>query len=79
MGTTGLGEGHEKTGTGATWQADGLRDSDVLSSATLTNFVERGLGNGVIPLTMTDYSASCGIQVCSRRVMYLCVTHYICT
>lgn len=60
MGTTGLGEGHEKTGTGATWQADGLRDSDVLSSATLTNFVERGLGNGVIPLTMTDYSADSG-------------------
>jgi hypothetical protein len=60
MGTTGLGEGHEKTGTGATWQSDGLRDTDVLSSATLTNLVERGLGNGVIPITMTDYSADSG-------------------
>lgn len=60
MGTTGLGEGHEKTGTGATWQSDGLRDTDVLSSATLTNLVERGLGNGVIPIKMTDYSADSG-------------------
>ena len=60
MGTTGLGEGHEKTGTGATWQSDGLRDTDVLSSATLTNIVERGLGNGVIPISMTDYSADSG-------------------
>ena len=51
MGTTGLGEGHEKTGTGATWQSDGLRDTDVLSTATLTNFVERGLYNGVVPMT----------------------------
>lgn len=60
MGTTGLTEGHEKTGTGATWQSDGLRDTDVLSTATLTNLVERGLGNGVIPITMTDYSADSG-------------------
>lgn len=57
MGTTGIGEGHEKTGTGATWQADGLRDTDVLSTATLTGFLERGLGNGVVPITMTDYGS----------------------
>ncbi len=60
MGTTGITEGHEKTGTGATWQSDGLRDTDVLSSATLTNFVERGLYNGVIPINMTDYSSDSG-------------------
>jgi len=60
MGTTGLTEGHEKTGTGATWQSDGLRDTDVLASATLTNFVERGLYNGVIPITLTDYSLDSG-------------------
>lgn len=60
MGTTGLGEGHEKTGTSATWQSDGLRDTDVLSTATLTNFLEHGLGNAVIPITMTDYSADSG-------------------
>tara|TARA_R100001230_G_C5687746_1_gene198329 strand:- start:1093 stop:2241 length:1149 start_codon:yes stop_codon:yes gene_type:complete len=60
MGTTGINEGHEKTGTGATWQADGLRDTDVLSTATLTNLVERGLGNGVIPLTLNTYSADSG-------------------
>ena len=60
MGTTGITEGHEKTGTGATWQSDGLRDTDVLSSATLTNFVERGLYNGVIPVNMTDYSSDAG-------------------
>jgi len=60
MGTTGLGEGHEKTGTGATWQSDGLRDTDILSTATLTNFVEQGLGNGVIPITLNVYSADSG-------------------
>jgi hypothetical protein len=60
MGTTGITEGHEKTGTNATWQADGLRDSDVLSSATLTNFVERGIGNGVIPIGLTNYSTDSG-------------------
>jgi len=60
MGTTGLGEGHEKTGTGATWQSDGLRDTDVLSTATLTGFLERGIGNGVIPISLTDYSSDSG-------------------
>ena len=60
MGTTGITEGHEKTGTGATWQSDGLRDTDVLSSATLSNFVERGIGNGVVPITLTNYSADSG-------------------
>ena len=54
MGTTGLNEGHEKLVTGATWQSDGLRDSDVLSTATLTNFTERGLLNGVIPLNLNN-------------------------
>ena len=60
MGTTGINEGHEKTGTGATWQSDGLRDSDILSSASLTNFVERGINNGVIPISLTNYSADSG-------------------
>jgi len=60
MGTKGITEGHEKTGTGATWQSDGLRDTDVLSSATLSNFVERGIGNGVVPITLTNYSADSG-------------------
>ena len=60
MGTTGLNEGHEKTATGATWQSDGLRDSDVLSTATLTNFTERGLLNGVIPLNLNNYSQDSG-------------------
>ena len=56
MVTTGINEGHEKTATGATWQSDGLRDTDVLSSATLSNFVERAIYNGVVPVTLTDYS-----------------------
>jgi len=60
MGTTGLNEGHEKTGTGATWQSDGLRDSDVISTATLTNFTERGLLNGVLPISLTNYSQDAG-------------------
>jgi hypothetical protein len=60
MGTTGINEGHEKTGTGATWQSDGLRDSDILSSASLTNFVERGIYNGVIPISLTNYSQDSG-------------------
>ena len=60
MGTQGIGEGHEKTATGATWQSDGLRDTDVLTSAPLTNFVERGLCNGVVPITMTQYQLDSG-------------------
>tara|TARA_R110000772_G_scaffold51126_4_gene117493 strand:- start:2166 stop:3317 length:1152 start_codon:yes stop_codon:yes gene_type:complete len=55
MANTNLGEGHEKTATGATYQNDGLRDSDVLSSPSLTNVVETGLGNGIIPLTLNRY------------------------
>jgi hypothetical protein len=56
MGATNLAEGHLKTATGISYQADGLRDSDVLSSPTLTNFVERGLNNGVLPITMNAYN-----------------------
>ena len=56
MSNTNLAEGHEKTATGAsTYQNDGLRDSDVLTSPSLTNNVERGLGNGVIPITLNRY------------------------
>ena len=56
MSNTNLAEGHEKTATGAsTYQNDGLRDSDVLTSPTLTNSVERGLSNGVIPITLNRY------------------------
>lgn len=57
MSNTNLAEGHEKTATGAsTYQNDGLRDSDVLTSPTLTNSVERGLSNGVIPITLNRYN-----------------------
>tara|TARA_R100001440_G_scaffold35191_1_gene54164 strand:+ start:22738 stop:23898 length:1161 start_codon:yes stop_codon:yes gene_type:complete len=56
MSNTNLAEGHEKTATGAsTYQNDGLRDTDVLTSPSLTNNVERGLGNGVIPITLNRY------------------------
>ena len=42
MSNTNLAEGHEKTATGAsTYQNDGLRDTDVLTSPSLTNNVER--------------------------------------
>ena len=58
MGATNLAEGHLKTATGISYQADGLRDTDVLSSPTLTNFVERGLNNGVLPITMNAYNNS---------------------
>jgi hypothetical protein len=59
MSNTNLAEGHEKTATGAsTYQNDGLRDSDVLTSPSLTNNVERGLGNGVIPITLNRYDES---------------------
>lgn len=73
MGTTGITEGHEKTGTGASWQADGLRDSDVLSSATLTNFVERGIGNGVIPINLTNYGADAGGSDRNNPIVGNCV------
>jgi hypothetical protein len=55
MSATNLAEGHLKTATGISYQSDGLRDTDVLSSPTLTNFVERGLNNGVVPITMNSY------------------------
>ena len=51
-----LGEGHEKK-TGSD-QEDGLLDGDVLTSPTLTNFNERALMNGVIPITVNDYHSS---------------------
>ena len=59
MPSTGLGEGHEKTNTG-TYQNDGLRDTDVLTSPTLTSLNERGLLNGVIPTTpnLNSYNAA---------------------
>ncbi len=51
-----LGEGHEKK-TGSS-QEDGLLDGDVLTSPTLTNFNERALMNGVVPITVNDYHSS---------------------
>ena len=51
-----LGEGHE-IATHST-QADGLTDGDVLASPTLTNFNERALINGVVPITVNDYHSS---------------------
>lgn len=51
-----LGEGHE-IATHST-QADGLTDGDVLASPTLTNFNERALMNGVVPITVNDYHSS---------------------
>lgn len=56
MGNTNLAEGHLKTATGVSYQADGLRDTDVLTSPTLTNFVERGFLNGIVPVTMSAYN-----------------------
>jgi len=50
----GIGQGHETASAGH--QTDGLRDTDVLSSPTLTNFNERGLMNGVVPITTNKYS-----------------------
>jgi len=73
MGTTGLNEGHEKTGTGATWQADGLRDTDVLSSASLTNMVERGITNGVVPINLTNYSQDSGGSDRNNPIVGNCV------
>lgn len=57
MANTNLAEGHEKTAS-STYQNDGLRDTDVLASPSLTNFVENGMGNGVIPLTLNRYDES---------------------
>jgi len=55
--STNLSEGHEKTASG-TYQNDGLRDTDVLTSPSLTNWVERGNGNGVLPITLNRYDES---------------------
>jgi len=55
--STNLAEGHEKTSS-TTYQNDGLRDSDVLTSPSLTNNVERGLSNGVLPVTLNRYDES---------------------
>ena len=51
MPNTDLSEGHNKTATSAgAYQFEGLRDTDVLSTTTLTNITENLLGNGVIPV-----------------------------
>tara|TARA_R110002012_G_scaffold321118_1_gene547461 strand:- start:314 stop:1426 length:1113 start_codon:yes stop_codon:yes gene_type:complete len=50
----GIGQGHETANQ--SYQADGLGDGDVLASPTLTNFNERGLMNGVVPITLNKYS-----------------------
>ena len=73
MGTKGITEGHEKTATGASWQSDGLRDSDVLSSATLTNFNQRALMNGVLPITMTNYASDAGGSDRNNPIVGNCV------
>ena len=52
----GLGQGHEAAEQ--SYQNDGLRDTDVLASPTLTNFNERALLNGVVPTTINDYHTS---------------------
>tara|TARA_R100000995_G_scaffold41700_1_gene19438 strand:- start:20063 stop:21232 length:1170 start_codon:yes stop_codon:yes gene_type:complete len=52
----GLGQGHESANQ--SYQTDGLRDTDVLTSSTLTNFNERGLMNGVIPVSVNNYHSS---------------------
>lgn len=57
MPDTNLSEGHEKTSS-STYQNDGLRDTDVLTSPSLTNWVERGNANGVIPVTLNRYDES---------------------
>ena len=51
----GLGQGHETAFQ--SYQTDGLRDTDVLASPTLTNLNERGLMNGVIPIVSNDYNS----------------------
>ena len=50
MPNTDISEGHNKTATSASYQFEGLRDTDVLTTATLTNITENLLGNGVIPV-----------------------------
>ena len=45
----GIGQGHETAS--ASHQTDGLRDTDVLASPTLTNFNERALMNGCLLYT----------------------------
>ena len=57
MSNTNLSEGHEKTAS-STYQNDGLRDSDVLTSPSLTNWLERGNGNGIGPITLNRYDES---------------------
>ncbi len=70
MNMAGLGEGHEKATQ--SYQTDGLRDTDVLASPTLTNFNERGLLNGVVPVVSNDYnsgsrnSSTTGNCACSK-------------
>lgn len=54
MANTNLAEAHEKT-SGQAYQNDGLRDTDVLTSPSLTNWVETGMRNGVIPITQNRY------------------------
>ena len=51
----GLGQGHETANQ--SYQTDGLRDTDVLASPTLTNFNERGLMNGVVPIVSNAYNS----------------------
>ena len=59
MANTNLGEGHEKTATGASsYQNDGLRDTDVLTSPSLTNVIENSMGNGVLATTLNQYDAT---------------------
>lgn len=59
MANTNLGEGHEKTATGASsYQNDGLRDTDVLTSPSLTNAIESSMGNGVLATTLNQYDAT---------------------
>lgn len=56
MANSNLAEGH--LNSPASYQNDGLRDSDVLSSPTLSNFLERGMLNGVVPVTMNAYNST---------------------
>jgi len=57
MPNTDLSEGHNKTATSAgAYQFEGLRDTDVLSTTTLTNITENLLGNGVIPVGLNNYN-----------------------
>ena len=51
-----IGEGHERAAQ--SYQDDGLLDQDILTSPTLTNFNERGLLNGVVPILLNDINDS---------------------